>query len=94
MWYAITQADVCDNLRSLMWGIAYKVYPKRWWLPVLNRFYTQHCVDRLRDIMALPILLAWAKEGKKRAEELNEEWAPSGLDDASSVCGHALCVGS
>ena len=75
-----------DILHSLIWAVGYKVYPKRGWLPVLSRFYNQH---RINHLVALPILLSWAKEGKKYPKELREEWAMPNLDEASSVDTHS-----
>ena len=39
LWYALCLSNIVDNLRSLMWGVGYKAYLRRWWLPILNQFF-------------------------------------------------------
>ena len=63
-----------DNLRSLMWGVRSKA--RRWWLPILKRFYHQ---QRLGHLVGLSNLKAWVNEGKLKAVVLKEEWADSDL---------------
>ena len=54
-----------------MWGIGYKHYPSKWFVPILRHFYDQHRLDK---IVSLPVLLGWVKEGKVKAKEAGLEW--------------------
>ena len=74
LWYALTHEDTIKNLKSLMWGIGYKRYPTKWFIPMLKRFHQQYKLSR---VVSLPILLGWVKEGKRRAEELSTMEPPN-----------------
>ena len=54
-----------------MWGIGYKHYPFKWFIPMLKRFYNQHTIDK---IVSLPILLGWVMEGKVKAKGAGLGW--------------------
>ena len=35
MWHSLTGADFVANVRSAMWGMGAKAYPRKWWHPTL-----------------------------------------------------------
>ena len=60
MWYALTTTNFVTNLRSDMWGMGVKSYPRKWWHPTLWRLFHKHAwhkVVRFQD------LLQWLEEG-------------------------------
>ena len=47
MWYALATDDLIANLKSVMWGLGVKRYPRRWWLPTLRNFYHTASLGRV-----------------------------------------------
>ena len=83
---ALHYFDLLANLCSLMWGVGYKAYPRRWWLPIIKRSYRQQGRNRLVALMGLK---TWVNDGGKRAIELKVEWAGSDLELSNVGSGGA-----
>ena len=62
LWYALTSHHVRSNLRSVLWGVGVKGYPKKWWQGQLTKLFHAPQPDR---IVPMRGLLHWVKEGRK-----------------------------
>ena len=60
MWYALTTTDFIINLRSVMWGMGAKSYPRKWWHPTLWRLFHKHA---WHTVVCFQDLLHWVDEG-------------------------------
>ena len=63
MWYALTTTDFVTNLRSVIWGMGAKSYPRKWWHPTLWRLFHKHAWHR---VVGFQDLLKWVEEGTCR----------------------------
>ena len=63
MWYALNTADFVTNLRSVMWGMGAKSYPRKWWHPTLWRLFHKHAWHR---VICFQDLMKWVDEGTCR----------------------------
>ena len=68
LWYALTPRDICLNLRSILWGIGVKNYPRAWWLPPLKRFYNSNSLKR---VLPLSQCLDWMREGRAHRSSIS-----------------------
>ena len=62
VWYALTPEALQANLRSIMWGVGCKGYPRRWWMRVLRRFWHAYALHR---IVPLRQMLMWCRQGAR-----------------------------
>jgi len=62
VWYALSISDVLTNLRSLLWGVGQKGYPKSWWQGCLTRFFAK---VKLQRVSTMGQLRDWVREGKQ-----------------------------
>ena len=62
LWYALTTDHVRSNLRSVLWGVGAKGYPKNWWRGQLTKFFHATQLDR---VVPMRGLLLWVKEGRR-----------------------------
>ena len=62
VWYALSISDVLADLRSLLWRIGQKGYPKSWWLGCLTRFFAKVKLQRISTVQQLR---DWVWEGKQ-----------------------------
>ena len=60
LWYALDVPSLSANVRSVMWGIGYKMYPGRWWQGVLRRFWHK---NSLESLLPLKGVLLWVRAG-------------------------------
>ena len=63
MWYSLTSGDFVANIRSVMWGMGAKSYPRKWWHPTLWRLFRKHSLHR---VVGFHDLLCWVEEGSCR----------------------------
>ena len=60
VWFAGSEYDIVCNMRSLMWGVGSKKYPKHWWRPALLRFVAKY---GLKDLLPYSRLQDWVRQG-------------------------------
>ena len=46
IWYALSMNDLRLNVPSLIWGMGYHSYPKRWWRPKLFSLWSKYRMGR------------------------------------------------
>ena len=51
------------NIRSVMWGMGAKSYPRKWWHSTFWRLFHKHALHR---VVQFHDLLAWVDEGACR----------------------------
>ena len=61
LWYALTTCHVKSNLRSVLWGVGVKGYPRKWWRGQLTKFFRSTQLDR---VVSMRELLNWVKDGR------------------------------
>ena len=64
LWYALDTHSFRLNVRSVLWGIGCKGYPRKWWLGTLHRFWNKYA---LHDVICMAQLIAWVRQGASRA---------------------------
>ena len=60
LWYALDTHLFSLNVRSVLWGIGCKGYPRKWWLGTLQRFWSKYA---LHDVICMAQLIAWVRQG-------------------------------
>ena len=58
LWYALTHEGLQANMRSLMWGVGCKNYPRQRWVCVLGRFWGAHA---LHGVISLQQMFLWPR---------------------------------
>ena len=65
IWYAVSPRDLQLSSRSLVWGMGWHSYPRRWWRPKLFALWTRY---RLGRCFFMHTVDRWANEGAAFAD--------------------------
>ena len=62
IWYGSNQDDVTTDFRSLIWGLAIRGYPARWWTPISWRLYDRYVLSRF---FPRYMVMQWFRQGRE-----------------------------
>ena len=60
IWSSLSSSDLLVNVRSLIWGLGFHGYPRRWWRPALFRLWRKYRLERIFDMAMVD---RWVREG-------------------------------